>query len=74
LSHSIRRIRADPACSTVWTSRHPKKTKASDGVVLSTILGIGVIAAYAYATGKCIQDIGDGVNQSAACDTVSSGW
>ena len=48
--------------------------KAGVGVVLSAILGIGVIAAYAYATGKCVQDIGDGINQSAACDAVSSGW
>ena len=42
--------------------------------VVSAILGAGIIAAYAYATGKCVEDIGNAVQDSAACDAVSSGW
>ena len=42
--------------------------------VLSAILGAGIIAAYAYASGKCVEDIGNAVQDSAACDAVSSGW
>ena len=48
--------------------------KKGIGAVLSAILGLGALAAYAYATGKCIDDIGDADTESAACDAVASGW
>ena len=48
--------------------------KTGIGAILSAILGVGVLAAYAYATGKCFEDIGDAKNESAACDAVASGW
>lgn len=44
--------------------------KMSAGAVLSTILGVGVLAAYAYATGKCVSDIANSRTESAACDAI----
>lgn len=44
--------------------------KMSAGAVLSTILGVGVLAAYAYATGKCFSDMADSETESAACEWV----
>lgn len=48
--------------------------KTGIGAILGAILGVGALAAYAYATGKCIEDIGDAETESAACDAVGSGW
>lgn len=47
-----------------------EKPKTSIRAVLSGILGAGIIAAYAYATGKCVDDISNGVTDSSACEAL----
>jgi len=59
-------------------SEEDDEPKPGIGAVLGALLGLGLLAAYAYATGKCIKDTfdydyyGDSSSGSDACEAASS--